>query len=503
MIRGGAEVRQLSGVDATFLWSETPTSFGHVNFFGVYERPDDEFDAFGALRAQLIDRLGVLEPLRRRLVEVPLGLDLPYWVLDPDFDVDFHVRHIVIPAPGSPQQVAEQISRIIGRPMDRCRPLWEMYVLEGFEDEGFGILGKFHHSALDGGAAVEFAGIMHNLTPEDLAEPEALPDWPTEELPTEAEMLRLTVGELLRTPGKVLRLQVRGLRALADVTRTEGPNKLADVVSRELPGDLGRRVRRWMHRRDDDPEALIDRPAPLPTSAAPRTPFNGSITPHRRCAFRSVPFDDIKTIKRTHDCTINDVVMAVCAGGLRRYLLRHEALPEEPLVAGVPVSIRTGEESDPWTNRISSIFTTIPTNVADPLERIAAVNEAMTDAKEQFGLLPTDLLVDAAGAIPYGLANQAVRLTAQVHLTDRVTLPLNLIISNVAGPRQPLYMGTAQLRNYYPVSTITHGLGLNMTVMSYCDSLDLGFVTDRELMPDVWDLMQDCVDEIDGLMSRC
>ncbi|MFV2040088.1 MAG: WS/DGAT domain-containing protein, partial [Acidimicrobiales bacterium] len=229
------------------------------------------------------------------------------------------------------------------------------------------------------------------------------------------------------------------------------------------------------------------------------TPFNASITPHRRFAFRSVPLSDVKQLKNALGCTVNDIVMSVCAGALRQYLLDHEALPEDPLVAGIPVSIRTGAEEDPWTNRLSTIFAKLPTDCDDPLERVRLMSQAMDDAKGSFDLLPADLLLQVSELIPTGLATRATRLAARFRLADRVNLPFNLIISNVPGSREPLYMGGARLKNYYPVSTVIDGQGLNITVQSYVDTLDFGLVSSRELVPDLWHLLDLCIAELDTL----
>ncbi|MFW2335681.1 WS/DGAT domain-containing protein, partial [Ilumatobacter sp.] len=197
--------------------------------------------------------------------------------------------------------------------------------------------------------------------------------------------------------------------------------------------------------------------------------------------------------------TVNDVVMAVCAGALREYLLRHDALPDEPLRAMVPVSIRTGMEEDPWTNRVSSIVAILPTDCDDPLERVARCKEAMEVAKRQLDLVPATAMTEATEAASPVIAGAAVRLIAR--LSDRVTLPINVVISNVPGPREPLYFAGCKLDNYIPVSTISNGVGLNITVHSYEDRLDFGLVSDRDLVPDLWDLVDLHVDEIDALFE--
>ncbi len=242
--------------------------------------------------------------------------------------------------------------------------------------------------------------------------------------------------------------------------------------------------------RDESVEAV----GPLPNLSPPRTPFNATITAHRRFAFRSVPLQTIKDIKGALGATVNDVVMAVCAGGLRTWLETHDALPEGPLVAMVPVSVRTGEEAERWTNRVSAIFASLPVDEPDPLQRVRRVHEAMVDAKQLFDAVPAETLTDFTQFPPPAVFALAMRTATR--LTGRYGMPVNLVISNVPGPREPLYSAGAKLLHYYPVSTIVDGQGLNVTVQSYLDTLDFGLVACRELVPDLWDMVDAMVDDV-------
>lgn len=235
----------------------------------------------------------------------------------------------------------------------------------------------------------------------------------------------------------------------------------------------------------------------MPPLGGPRTPFNAAITSHRRFAYRSAPLAHIKQLKNACGATINDIVMAVCAGALRRYLEDHEALPEENLIAMVPVSIRTGEETDRWSNRVGAIFAELPTSTEEPLERIAEVHQSMVEGKGQFDLMPADMLIEMSELAPPALSTRAARLAARTRLADWTNPPANLVVSNVPGPRTPLSIGgIAPLKHYYPVSTIVEGQGLNITVQSYVDVLDFGLVACRELVPDLWTLADYCIEEI-------
>ena len=484
-------MKQLTGLDATFLYMETANTYGHVNGLAVYERPYPEFDPYAAVYERFGSLVGHVEPLRRRVVEVPFGLDHPYWVDDPHFDLDFHVRQIGLAPPGAADQLAEQVARIIGRRMDRNHPLWEVYVIEGLGDGRWAMLTKFHHATVDGAAGV----IMLKMFTDDSSDAEWPFEpigWAPEPLPTESDLLKLTVNHLVANPVKATRLSLKVVRNMADAA---GLTSLSGVVARSrdlIATSVGR---------GEEAEAVAEqlRTVALPITPAPPTPWNKSVGPHRRFAMRSTALSNIKRLKDATGGTVNDVVMAVCAGALREYLIRHDALPDEPLRAMVPVSIRTGLEEDPWTNRVSSIVAVLPTDCDDPVERVARCKEAMEVAKRQLDLVPATALTEATDATSPVIAGAAVRLMAR--LSDRVNLPVNVVISNVPGPREPLYFAGCKLDNYIPVSTISNGVGLNITVHSYEDRLDFGLVSDRELVPDLWDLVDLHVDEIDRLFE--
>jgi diacylglycerol O-acyltransferase len=443
---------QLSGLDASFLYLETGRSFGHVSSILVLDRPEDPaFDPYHEYRVRMERAVIDYLPLRRRLVEVPFGLDHPYWAEDPDFDLDFHIRHVAVPPPGKPAELDQLIARLIGRPLDRNKPLWEAYVIEGLENDRFAIFTKMHHSTIDGAAGAMLTQQMFSANEmvdlrEDVA-PLPKPD----PIPKPTDVLNKAMFDLARRPRRLIRWQRELAKELFRVGRSsENRSELAGV----LPG-------------------------------VPRTPFNAAITPNRRFTWRAIPLAEVKAIKRALGCTVNDVVMAMCAGALRNYLLEHEALPDEPLVAMVPVSIRTGDEIDPWTNRVSSIFVTIPTDVDDAAGRIATIGETMAEGKHRHDLLPADLIVEAASIAPGLFAHAAARIAMNPRVANTGRTPANVTISNVPGPRNLLSLGAAPVRHYVPVSTVVDGQGLNITVQSYCDTLDLGLVSCRELVPDL------------------
>jgi NRPS condensation-like uncharacterized protein len=509
-------MKQLTGIDAGFLYMETPTTFGHINGLSIYERPRAKgFKPYDVFRAQIESRLGALEPFRRRLVEVPLGLDHPWWIDDPAFDLDFHLRHIAVPPPGGDSELADLVARIIGRPLDRSRPLWEAYVIEGLKNRRWAVLLKLHHATVDGAAGAELLTMLLDREPTEPTGTSAQPSAGTADateakggshssgaVPTPAEMLSRTALNLAMRPERMARAQLRVWREAGEILSGRGSDLLG-ALFRPLtwPGADGLGSAPATGDANDAPAGGAAPTFTPQVRVAPPTPFNRAITPHRRFAFRTRSLAEVKRIKTHFGATVNDVVMAACAGGLRRYLARHDMLSDQPLLAAVPVSIRTGEEAERWTNRVSSIVAALPTHLDDPLERLAATHQAMVEAKVMFDLVPADALQDYANYSPPALFAQASALLTRTRIADRVNSPVNLVISNVPGPREPLYLGPAKLAHYIPVSTIAEGVGLNITVQSYEDNLDFGLVGCRELMPDIWDLLDEICDELDLLSS--
>jgi WS/DGAT/MGAT family acyltransferase len=480
-------MRQLSGIDVSFLNMETPSVFGHVSSLNIYDPTGAPGGAgLEATKQTILERIDRLAPFRRRLVTVPMGLDMPYWIEDPDFDIDFHVRHHAVPPPGTPEQLAEVVSRIVARPLDRAKPLWELYVIEGV-DGGTRIaqLTKIHHAAIDGAAGAQMLSAILDTDP-SFRPSGATQPWEPEAVPTDEELLRITALEYLRRPEKFVRLGVRTTREFAASTRSGGLRALADLIAQPMPGPMGDLMRQRLRAQSGDD---IDRAPALPPTHAPRTPWNASITPHRRFAYGTVSLDDAKTIRRAFGCTFNDVVMAVCAGTLRRYLAEHDALPDESLIAMVPVSVRSGNEDDTYQNRVSAMLADLATNERNVVKRLRRVQQSMNAAKESFAAIPAEALQDYTQFAPPAVAARAMRMYSRLRIADRMNPPFNLIISNVPGPNHPLYMAGARLEHFYPVSALADGQGLNMTVQSYNGNLDFGFIAARDLVPDLWTMM--------------
>ena len=471
-------MRQLTALDALFLAAENARTHGHVSALGIYDavtasgRPLDA----ALVRELVTERIHLLPPLRWRLAGVPFGLDHPYWVDDGTVDVDHHVREIKLPSPGDQHQLAEQVAHLIASHLDRARPLWEMYVIHGLQDGAVVMLTKMHHAAVDG---VSGAEVMRVLLDDTAAGRELGPASAvlTERFPSELEMLGRGVVGMVRHP-------IRALRALP----TTLPH-LDDVPTiRHLPGVTviargSRQIKRFVTAGEDGAVAAgID-------LVAPRTPFQAGVSAHRRVAFGSLPLDDVKTIKNTFGCTVNDVVVALCAAGLRSWLDQRGELPTEPLLSVIPVSVRTREQMGTFGNQVSAMTVELPTNVADPAQRLHRVSETMTAAKNRHRALPASLAQNVNEVITPALFSHAARAMSQASALQGINQPVNLMISNVPGPAAPVYLAGARQRAQYPVVGVKDGIGLNITVFSYQDSLEIGIVVDREQVDDPWPIL--------------
>jgi diacylglycerol O-acyltransferase / wax synthase len=480
-------MRQLSPLDAQFLHVESTTTAGHVGGLLVLDpsgAPGGEL-TLSALRAVLEPRLHLAAPLRQRLVEVPLGLGRPYWVDDPEFDLEFHLREVALPLPGDAHQLAEQVARIHARPLDRTRPLWEMYLIDGVDGTHSAIYSKVHHAAIDGVSGAEILATVMDLT----AEPRVVEDvdWMPGALPSRLELLERGLLTTVTQPWDLLRTLPKTLPHLADLpgaANLPGIRAVSDLSAAVAKVATGRSARN-VERRE---------------LRAPRTPFNGPITAHRRFSFGSLPLSDLKRVKNAFGMTVNDVVMALCTSALRRWLLDHDALPSVPIVVAVPVSIRGGDQSGPGGNQISVMFAEMPTQVADPAERLASVMTAMSEAKRQFQAVPATILQDLSTVIPTALSGLAARQLFR--LVTAPGLPFNLFVSNVPGPQVPLYVAGARVLGLYPVSAVTDMTGgLNITLFSYDGSIDFGLIACRELVPDVWNLIDYLRDALSELLE--
>lgn len=449
-------MRQLSSLDSGFLMIESPTTVGHVASLMVVD-PGAAGDGWGlgTVRALLAERLHQWPIFRQRLVEVPLGLSRPYWVDDPGFDLDFHVREVALPSPGSAEQLGEQVARLHARALDRRRPPWELYVISGLTDGRVAVYSKIHHAAVDGVTGAQILAGFLDIRPEPrTVDPEDRPFLP-DPLPSRLDLVQHGLASAAKDQVKLARTLPPALRSLG--TLASGPR-------------------------------------------APRTPLNGTISAHRRFSFGSVSIEDVKTVRRKYGGTVNDIVMVLCTSALRRWLLQRDALPDVPLVAAVPVSVRRRGQTAPGGNELSVMLAELPTNLPDPGARVVAMRESMDRAKGRFESLPATLLRDLSALLP--TAGQGLAARALFNLAGVAGPPFNLIVSHVPALQVPLYLAGGRVEAIYPVSAVTSTTGaLNITVFSYNRRLDFGLVACRDLVPDVWELMGHLHDSLAELVE--
>jgi diacylglycerol O-acyltransferase / wax synthase len=466
-------MQQLTGMDASFLALETANTTGHVGGLSVLDPSTaSEPLTLARLTEVMAERLSLVPVLRRKLLNVPLGLDQPYWIDDADFDIEYHVREIALPSPGSDAQLTEQVSRLHARPLDRSRPLWELYLITGLARNRAAVYSKIHHAAVDGVSGTELLTALFDLTPAGRELPATEPLRP-ERPPPMPVLAAKAAMRLAWRPVQTVQISNELVRILPTLT------PLVNALVGEMLG-LNR----------GDGSVIATRPG-----RAPATPFNRAITPHRRFAFRSVDLGTVKTVKNAFGVSVNDVVMAMCAGALRRWLADHDALPDQPLVAMVPVSVRDPASHGALGNRVSAMLAPLPINITDPSQRLQVLHAATQVAKAQQAVIPQGLVDQISDFAVPALTARAARVVFATGLLHRLP-PFNLCISNVPGPNVPVYMCGASLIAHYPVSVVTDGQGLNITLVGYLGQLHFGLVSSRELVPDIDKLAGYLVDEL-------
>ena len=455
-------MKRLTGMDATFLYMETPAAHMHVAGAYVYDpggMSGKEF--FEKVRAGIEERLHLLPPYRQRLVTVPFEIHHPLWIEDPDFDLDYHLRRAALPAPGGRAELAELAATEHARPLDRSRPLWEMVVVEGLEDGNIAVIAKTHHAVIDGASGVDMTVGLLDLEPEPAPVPPPETEWKPDRVPSDIELLAWALNSLSRQPIAAVKAARRTAEAMLRVRRR---NRQPDVA-----------------------------PPPNPFSA-PRTSINGAITAHRSFGMAEVSLDEVKEVRKALGGTVNDVVLALCAGALRRYFDDRGEELDQSLVAMCPISVRTVEQKNTLGNQVSAMLVSLASDIDDPVERLQAIQAATPDAKEQANVIGADTLSNWAEFAAPAVAARAARLYSRTRVASRMRPPFNTVISNVPGPNIPLYMAGGQLVRWYPMGPIADGQGLNMTVMSYLGVIHFGLVACPELIPDV-QAMADLVPE--------
>ncbi len=459
-------MQQLSGQDASFVYSEQTHAPTHITSIGIYDQstaPDGRV-TFKGILGEIEPRLHLARAFRQKLVRVPNDLDHPWWVEDGDFDLEYHVRHIALPKPGDWRQFCIQVARLHARPLDLSRPLWEMYVIEGLDDiegvpEGaFGVVLKIHHAAVDGKSGVEMSTAIHTQTPAlEVPEPPET-RWRPDRDPTSAELL-----------------------ARAGVNAWMAPARGVRLATRLVPG-AARAVR--VQRRQREAASM---------AAAPVSRFNGPVSRHRVIDACFFEFADLKPMRAlVPGATVNDVALSVLGGGLRQYLLDEAELPGASLRAMTPVSVRAENEQGSLGNQVSAMLVSLATDVADPVERLVAVHASTAASKEITEAVGARNLTELSQLAPGALIGLGTRLAGQFSRRGMAGA-VNTVVTNVPGPREPLYFAGAELLRTFGAGPVVDGMGLINIVTSYTDQFVLSFTADREMMPDPAHYA-DCID---------
>jgi diacylglycerol O-acyltransferase len=458
---------RLKGIDASFLYFETAETPMHVAGLTLFALPESYRGRFHQVyRDFLHGRLHVTPLFTRKLANTAMALDHPSWVEDRQFDLDYHVRGLLLPAPGSFAQLEQTVARLHGERMDRTKPLWQFTIIEGLEDGRAALYSKVHHAALDGGAGMLLTPAMYDVTPQPRPRPvPAAPPAPSEPPQMLAGLAGLYVD--------FLRRQVDALQRFPDLLRAANNVLLPKIPEGAKLSDL---LPRGEERR-------------LPPLLAPRTILNVQITAERSYAARSLKLAPAKKVAKAAGAKLNDVVMAICAGALRHYLTGRKALPRRAMVAAVPVSLRELGNTD-MSNQVTMMLVSLASNIADPAARLAEIVASSRGSKRLTAdikdAMPGDFSFIGAPVVLSLLSN----LYGKSGITNWVNPPANVVVSNVPGPPVPLFCAEAQVTALYPISIPAHGMALNFTVQSYLDNLDFGVTADRRAVPDI-DVMAD------------
>ena len=446
---------RLTGLDASFLYMETPTLHMHVAMTAVFDPSTVPGGySFRRIRQLINDRIPLAPVFQRRLVEVPMRLGYPVWVDDPEFDIDNHLRRAALPSPGGMRELGDFAADVISRQLHRDRPLWEMWIVEGVEDGKIALVVKMHHSTIDGVSGAELLGVLFDLEPDPAAD--AAADGAPARL---AHPLGSRAG--LAGDGGRPRRAVRPRRMVLRTTRN-----IFDV----------RRIRQGLTAK-----------AALPLTA-PRTSINVAVHARRRVAFAAASLADAKALKNKMGTTVNDVVLAMCTGALRTYLLAGDELPDIPLVSVVPVSVTPDVAELKGSNKVSAMFVQLPCHIDDPLERLQFIHEGTKGAKEEHQALGATTLQNWAEHATPNVFAAAARLYTGMKLADRHRPVANLVVSNVPGPDFPLYLGGSQMLGMFPLGPVMDGMGLNITIMSNMGVLYWGLASDARAVPRLWDV---------------
>ena len=452
-------MRQLQGMDSSFVALETRNSPMHIGSILIYNpaTAPGGFVRFKDILNFFESRMQLSRTIRQRLVRVPFDLDHPYWIEDPDFDLEYHVRHIALPKPGDWRQLCIQAARIFARPLDLERPPWEFTVVEGLDNVpgvakgSFAMVTKVHHAAIDGMSGIDLMEAMHTLNPED--PPPSTPDkWKPEKVPNPVELLGKSYFNAVTNPLKQLEVAAKAAPGLAKAIKGLAAKEFS--VSRDM--------------------------------VAPKTRFNRVISSHRVVEGRSFKLADIKTIRLLEDGTkVNDVFLAIVGGAMRKYLLSKQDLPKATLTAMAPISVRSKNEKGDMGNQVAAMIAPLGTHIEDPAERLAYVHSKTVNSKAMTDAMGARNMTEMSKVSPALFMALGAQLFTRLGLADRgVGPPFSTVVTNVPGPPIPIYSTGARLESMMGLLCLNDGLGLGHVVQSYCDEATISFTACRELLPD-------------------
>ncbi len=447
-------MQQLSGLDSSFLYLETPNTPMHVGGLNVYEGSltFQEFKDF------LAERLHLAPRLLQKLINVPIGLGNPYWVDDPDFDINLHLHHAALPKPGDWKSLRKLTSKIFSQPLDRNRPLWEFIFVEELNNVpqvprgSVAIISKIHHAAIDGASGAEILGLLFDASPKPRKISPA-PEREIEELPSNLSLLTKSYVNLVKSPFKLPSLLLNTAKAAL------ATGKISRVQTSEVPRTVF-----------NAPHCILNQPV------SSRRMWNSAL----------LSLDRVKKLRAAVDgCTLNDVVLAICTGALRRYLLEKNELPDKPLVAMIPVNTRSKTEKGDMGNQVSAMLVQLPTNMDDPIDQLRQLHENTKRGKSYQDAIGAKQMTDYAEFIPFALGAGASRLYTRMNVSKLHRPVFNLVITNVPGPQIPLYMNGKLMLANMGMAPIFDGMGLIIPVLSYNGVLSFSPTTAANIMPDV------------------
>ena len=447
-------MQALSGLDSSFLYLETDSQPMHVGGLNVYEGSL----SFTDFKKFLAERLPLAPRLTQRLVQVPLSLDHPYWVDDPDFDIDMHLHHAALPKPGDWQALRKLTSRIFGQKLDRNRPLWEFVFVEGLDQVSqvpkgsVAVISKIHHAAIDGASGAAILGLLFDVT----KKPRKIPKMPqrvVEPLPGDLTLIKRSTVNFIKRPFKLPGLLLETAKS------TWKAGRLSRVQNSDVPRSIFN---------------------------APPSILNQPVTSKRLWNSALLDLKRVKALRQSVEgATLNDVVLAVCTGALRQYLLEKDELPDKPLVAMVPVSTRTAGEQDDMGNQVSAMLVQLPTTEANPIKQLANIQKNTQQGKSYQNAIGAKQLIDYAEFIPFALGSQATRMYTRMNVSSYHRPFFNLVITNVPGPQVPLYMNGHKMLAHMGMAPVFDGMGLIMPVFSYNGVISISPTVAANVMPDV------------------